>query len=123
MIMQAAFFKITNIIPVEDAIKYLKEAVVNSYGKKGEKVVRMNHDAIEAGVEGVVKIEIPAGWKHTIDDKKECNKDLPAFIREIVNPMNRLEGDSLPVSTFVKHNLEDGTFMAGTTAYEKEELL
>ncbi len=119
MIMQAAFFKITNIIPVEDAVKYLKEAVVNSYGKKGEKVVRMNNDAIEAGVEGVVKIEIPAGWKNSIDEKNELSKDLPAFIREIVNPMNRLEGDSLPVSTFVKHNLEDGTFMAGTTAYEK----
>ncbi|WP_315079957.1 pyruvate:ferredoxin (flavodoxin) oxidoreductase [uncultured Clostridium sp.] len=119
MIMQAAFFKITNIIPVEDAVKYLKEAVVTAYGKKGEKVVRMNHDAIEAGVEGVVRIEIPFGWKNAVDDKKECNKDLPAFIREIVNPMNRLEGDSLPVSTFVKHNLEDGTFMAGTTAYEK----
>ncbi|MEG2247162.1 MAG: 4Fe-4S double cluster binding domain-containing protein, partial [Peptostreptococcaceae bacterium] len=63
--------------------------------------------------------EIPAGWKNSIDEKNEFSKDLPAFIREIVNPMNRLEGDSLPVSTFVKHNLEDGTFMAGTTAYEK----
>ncbi|MDR5587263.1 MULTISPECIES: pyruvate:ferredoxin (flavodoxin) oxidoreductase [Clostridium] len=119
MIMQSAFFKITNIIPVEDAVKYLKEAVVNTYGKKGEKVVRMNHDAIDAGVEGVIKIEIPFGWKNVIDDKKEHNEELPDFIREIVNPMNRLEGDSLPVSTFVKHNIEDGTFMAGTTAYEK----
>ncbi|AOR23859.1 pyruvate:ferredoxin (flavodoxin) oxidoreductase [Clostridium taeniosporum] len=119
MIMQAAFFKITNIIPVEDAVKYLKEAVVNSYGKKGEKVVRMNNDAIDAGLEGIVKIEIPFGWKNSIDEKKENNEDLPEFIKEIVNPMNRLEGDSLPVSTFVKHNIEDGTFMAGTTAYEK----
>ncbi|MDZ5001571.1 pyruvate:ferredoxin (flavodoxin) oxidoreductase, partial [Clostridium perfringens] len=63
MIMQAAFFKIANIIPVEDAVKYLKDAVVKSYGKKGEKVVNMNNAAIDKGVESVVKIEVPADWK------------------------------------------------------------
>ena len=63
MIMQAAFFKLANIIPVEDAVKYLKEAVVTSYGKKGEKVVNMNHAAIDKGIEALVKIEVPAEWK------------------------------------------------------------
>ena len=119
MIMQAAFFKIASIIPVEDAIKYLKEAVVTSYGKKGEKVVNMNNAAIDMGVESIVKIEVPADWKEAVDAEVETTKDVPAFIREIVEPINRQEGFSLPVSTFVDHNMEDGTFMAGTAAYEK----
>ena len=119
MIMQAAFFKIANIIPVEDAVKYLKDAVVTSYSKKGEKVVSMNHEAIDQGVQAIVKIEIPEAWKTAEDEKKEELKDIPAFIKEIVEPINRLEGDSIPVSTFVKNDMEDGTFMHGTAAYEK----
>ena len=78
MIMQAAFFKIANIIPVEDAVKYLKDAVVKSYGKKGEKVVNMNHAAIDKGVESIVKIEVPAdSWKDATEAakgrKKRCS--------------------------------------------------
>ena len=119
MIMQAAFFKIANIIPVEDAVKYLKEAVVTSYGKKGEKIVNMNNQAIDAGTEGIVKIKIPVDWSTAEDEKLEHNEDFPKFVKEIVKPMNRLEGDSMPVSTFVNAGMHDGTFMHGTTAYEK----
>jgi pyruvate-ferredoxin/flavodoxin oxidoreductase len=119
MIMQAAFFKIANIIPVEDAVKYLKEAVVSSYGKKGEKIVNMNNEAIDAGTEGIVKIKIPVDWSTAADDKLEHNEDFPEFVKEIVRPMNRLEGDSMPVSTFIKAGMHDGTFMHGTTSYEK----
>ena len=119
MIMQVAFFKIANIIPVEDAVKYLKEAVVKSYGNKGEKIVNMNHQAIDAGIEGIVKIKVPLDWSTAEDDKLEHNEDFPEFIKEIVKPMNRLEGDAIPVSTFIKTGMHDGTFMHGTTAYEK----
>ncbi|ADK14002.1 Pyruvate-flavodoxin oxidoreductase [Clostridium ljungdahlii DSM 13528] len=116
MICQSAFFKIANIIPIDDAVKYLKEAVVTSYGKKGQKVVDMNNAAIDKGVNAVVKIDVPASWKDT-EDEAAATKELPKFIEKIVNPMNRQEGDKLPVSAFV--GMEDGTFPAGTAAYEK----
>jgi len=117
--MQAVFFKITNIISVEDAVKYLKEAVVSTYGKKGEKIIKMNHDAIDEGIKGIVKINVPEDWNKAEDDKLNHNEDYQEFIKEIVKPMNRLEGDSIPVSTFIKLGMKDGTFMHGTTAYEK----
>ena len=119
MIMQAAFFKIANIIPVDEAITYLKQAVITSYGKKGEKVVNMNNAAIDAGVEAIVKVDVPEEWLYAVDSEVSNIKEVPAFIKDIVNPMNRQEGFELPVSTFVKHGMEDGTFMAGTAAYEK----
>ncbi|MBA8980577.1 homodimeric pyruvate:ferredoxin (flavodoxin) oxidoreductase [Clostridium saccharobutylicum] len=119
MIMQAAFFKLANIIPIEDAVKYLKEAVVTSYGKKGEKVVNMNNEAIDAGIKGLVKIKVPENWKIAKEENNELREDLPKFIKEIVRPMNRLEGDAIPVSTFIKNKVDDGTFMHGTTSYEK----
>ena len=119
MIMQSAFFKIADIIPIEDAVKYLKEAVVTSYGKKGEKVVNMNHTAIDLGVRSIVKIDVPSQWKDAEDDKLRVMKEYPEFIKSIVEPMNRMEGDAIPVSTFVKEGVDDGTFMSGTTAYEK----
>ncbi|MBS6502015.1 MAG: pyruvate:ferredoxin (flavodoxin) oxidoreductase [Clostridium sp.] len=117
MIMQAAFFKIANIIPVEDAVKYLKDAVVKSYGKKGEKVVNMNYAAIDKGVESIVKIEVPADWKDAVEEVKEERNDVPDFIKNIVEPINAQKGFDLPVSAF--DGMEDGTFMAGTAAYEK----
>ncbi|MEY7998833.1 pyruvate:ferredoxin (flavodoxin) oxidoreductase [Clostridium sp. Mt-5] len=116
MICQAAFFKIADIIPVQDAVKYLKEAVVTSYGKKGQKVVDMNNAAIDKGVQSVVKIDIPASWKDA-EEEAAAVKDVPEFISKIADPMNRQDGDKLPVSTFV--GMEDGTFPAGTAAYEK----
>lgn len=120
MIMQSAFFKLANIIPVEDAVKYLKDAVVKSYGKKGEKVVNMNHAAIDKGIDAIVKIEIPADWATAKDvEVKVEGKAKPEFITKIVEPINRLEGDKLPVSAFVDMEMEDGTFENGTAAYEK----
>ena len=117
MIMQAAFFKIANIIPVEDAVKYLKDAVVTSYGKKGEKVVNMNFAAIDQGVESIVRIDVPADWANAKDEEKEDRSNIPAFIKNIVEPINAQKGFDLPVSAF--NGMEDGTFMPGTAAYEK----
>ncbi len=117
MIMQAAFFKIANIIPVEDAVKYLKDAVVTSYGKKGEKVVNMNFAAIDKGVESIVRVDVPADWKDAKDEVKEDKGNIPAFIKNIVEPINAQKGFDLPVSAF--EGMEDGTFIPGTAAYEK----
>ena len=117
MIMQSAFFKLANIIPVEDAIKHLKEAVVSSYGKKGEKVVNMNNAAIDKGVESIVAINIPEAWKTIADEEAVEVKHATKFVKDIVIPMNRQEGDQLPVSAFA--GMEDGTFENGTAAFEK----
>lgn len=116
MIMQSAFFKLANIIPIEDAIKYLKDAVVQSYGRKGEKIVAMNAAAIENGVDALVNVDVPQSWKTSEDAAKE-ERNIPDFIKNILEPMNAQEGDKLPVSAFLNH--ADGTFPAGTTAYEK----
>ena len=119
MIMQAAFFKLANIIPIEDAVKYLKDAVVTSYGKKGEKVINMNFEAIDKGLESLIKVNPPEEWKNAKDDMLEEKMNVPKFVEEICIPINKLEGGSLPVSTFVDSGASDGTFMAGTTAFEK----
>ena len=116
MIMQAAFFKIAGIIPEEDAIKYLKEAIQKSYGNKGEKVVAMNNAAVDQGVNAIVKVQIPVSWQ-AMKETQVSRSDVPSFIKNILIPMNRQEGDKLPVSAFV--GLEDGSFPLGTSAYEK----
>lgn len=116
MIMQAAFFKLANIIPIEEAMRYMKDAIVKSYGKKGEKVVEMNYRAVEMGIEGLKKVEIPADWANAVDAPKE-ERNVPEFITKILEPMNRQEGDKLPVSAFV--GVEDGTFPQSTSQYEK----
>lgn len=116
MVMQAAFFKLANVIPLEDAVKYLKEAVEHSYGKKGEKIVRMNNAAIDRGITDIKKVEVPADWADAKDGDK-AKADVPEFIEEVLIPMTRQEGDDLPVSAFVGR--EDGTFPAGTSAFEK----
>ncbi len=116
MIMQSAFFKLANIIPVADAAKYLKEAVEDSYGNKGQKIVDMNTAAIDAGITAIVKVSVPAAWKGA-KDEAAASIDAPDFIKNILIPMNRTEGDKLPVSAFI--GMEDGTFPPGTAAYEK----
>jgi len=116
MIMQSAFFKIADIIPVEEAAAYLKDAVVKSYGKKGEKIVAMNNAAIDKGIDAIVKVTLPASWENA-QDAAQAGKTVPDFIDNILVPMNRQEGDKLPVSAFV--GMEDGTFPLGTSAYEK----
>ena len=118
MIMQTAFFKLTNIIPIEDAIKYLKEAVVDSYGKKGEKVVNMNFEAIDNSLEAIVNINVNEDWLIEVEENKK-DKYIPKFVEDICIPINKLEGNDIKVSTFIEHNIEDGSFMSGTTAFEK----
>lgn len=117
-VLQAAFFKIANIIPIDDAIKYMKEAIVKSYGKKGEKVVNMNYAAVDQGVQHVVKIDVPASWASAVDtDEAAATSDRPEFIKNVVDPINAQKGDELPVSAF--KGIEDGTLQPGTSAYEK----
>ncbi|MDC0584535.1 pyruvate:ferredoxin (flavodoxin) oxidoreductase [Bacteroidales bacterium] len=115
-IMQSAFFKIANVIPFDVAVEQMKKAIVKSFGAKGEDVVNMNFAAVEKGGE-VVKIEVPAEWANLSETVEEDKRDIPAFIKDVVEPINALKGDLLPVSAF--NGKEDGTFPAGTTAFEK----
>lgn len=124
MVIQSAFFKLANVIPVEDAVEYLNQAIVKSYGKKGDAIVDMNQAAVQKGISELVKIEIPESWKNAVDS--DANSGLaipyredekPEFVKNVVDVMNRQEGDALPVSTFVGR--EDGTFPQGTSEYEK----
>ena len=116
MVMQSAFFRLAQVIPVEEAVAYLKEAVEHTYGKKGANIVAMNNTAIDKGIEELSKINVPANWADAVD-AVPVTKDRPEFIEEVMIPMNRQEGDELPVSAFVGR--EDGTFPSGTAAYEK----
>ncbi|MBR6698303.1 MAG: pyruvate:ferredoxin (flavodoxin) oxidoreductase [Lachnospiraceae bacterium] len=121
-ILQAAFFKLANIIPIEDAVKYMKDAATASYGKKGEEIVAMNHAAIEKGVSEVVKVEVPESWKNAADTALEeaevtGRPDAVDFVKNIQMPINRQEGNKLPVSTFLDR--ADGHLPTGTSAYEK----
>ena len=115
-ICQSAFFGLSKVIPVEDAIKYMKKAALKSYGSKGDEIVNMNYAAIDAGVGAVVEVKIPESWSAAAD-AKVVKKDVPAFIRDVVEVMNAQEGDKLPVSAF--KGREDGTFPQGTSQYEK----
>ncbi len=117
MIMQSAFFKLADIIPVEDAVKYLKEAVDHSYGLKGQTILNMNYAAIDKGVGAIVKINVPAAWAEAVDTEAVAAGSADNFAKNILEPMNRMEGDKLPVSAFKKH--ADGTFPSGTSTFEK----
>ncbi|MCL2136710.1 MAG: pyruvate:ferredoxin (flavodoxin) oxidoreductase [Coriobacteriia bacterium] len=115
-IMQAAFFKLANVIPIDDAVAYLRQGIDEAYGRKGQEVLDMNYAAVDAGVNAFSEVEVPAAWANAVDAVDERN-DIPEFIEEVLIPMNRQEGDSLPVSMFVGR--EDGQFPSGTAAYEK----
>jgi len=114
MIMQAVFFEITKVIPPEQAFGYMKEAIKKTYGKKGEKVVKMNTDAVDKAIHGLQKITVPASWA-TAGQEKYIEKDEPGFVKDVVRPMMALKGDTLPVSAFSP----DGIFPTATTKYEK----
>ncbi|MGC9383916.1 MAG: pyruvate:ferredoxin (flavodoxin) oxidoreductase [Kosmotogaceae bacterium] len=118
-VMQAVFFKLAKVIPLDKAEKLLKDAIEKTYGKKGEKIVKMNYEAIDRGFDSLMKIEVPDSWKNAKDTKENEaeDKDLPDFIKNVAEPMNKQNGDSLPVSAF--KGREDGSFPSGTTAYEK----
>ena len=118
-IMQSAFFKIANVIPFEKAVEEMKKAILKSYGKKGEDIVNMNYAAVDAGGNAVEKIEVPAEWASIEVKAAAATVDMsrPEFVRNIVDPINALKGDDLPVSAF--NGREDGTWDNGTAAYEK----
>ncbi len=116
MIMQTVFFKLANIIPVDDAIRYLKESIEEAYGKKGRKIVEMNNQAVDHALDALHKVTVPEAWANAADEAKEP-ETLPDFVHRIQRPMARHEGDELPVSAF--EGIEDGTHPLGTTAYEK----
>ncbi|MCK5788376.1 MAG: pyruvate:ferredoxin (flavodoxin) oxidoreductase, partial [Chlamydiia bacterium] len=117
-IMQSAFFKVADVVPYELAVEQMKKLIVKSYGNKGEKIVNMNYAAVDNGGD-VIKVDIPAEWAKldVVAEQKKVDESIPAFIRDIVQPVNDLKGDSLPVSVFTDR--EDGTFEPGTAAYEK----
>ncbi|MDR1241632.1 MAG: pyruvate:ferredoxin (flavodoxin) oxidoreductase [Deltaproteobacteria bacterium] len=117
MIMQAAFFKLANIIPPDDAVRYLKDAVEDSYGKQGRAVVEKNFAAIDKGISAIHKVTVPDSWKTAPDTPSRKPENRPAFYDEVVVPMLRQEGDKLPVSAF--RGYEDGRWPVGITGYEK----
>ncbi len=117
MVMQAAFFKLANVIPLDDAIKFMKKAVLKTYGSKGEDIVKMNNKAIDMGIDAVVKVEVPQSWKDAQEIADIKGAQEPDIIKNILRIVNRHEGDSIPVSAFV--GAEDGAFPPGTAAYEK----
>ncbi len=116
MVMQSAFFKLSEVLPLEEAVDHLKRSIVTEYGSKGEDIVNMNYKAVDMGIESSIKIDVPESWKNAVEESK-VKKDVPSFIDDVLIPMNRQEGDNLPVSTFVGR--EDGTFPHGAAAYEK----
>jgi len=116
MVLQAAFFNLANIIPIEEAVGYMKDAVKKTYGAKGDNIVKLNCDAIDMGVSSAIKVNVPESWK-TAKGEEVKAAEVPEFIEKILVPMTRQKGDLLPVSTFAGR--EDGHFEVGTAAYEK----
>ena len=116
LILQAAFFKLSKVMPVDDAVRYMKEAAQKTYAKKGEKVVNMNLAAVDAGINSPVKVEVPASWSQA-KDERTVDESLPDVVKNIVIPCNRQRGDDLPVSALVPY--QDGTYPMGTSKYDK----
>ncbi|ADO78193.1 pyruvate:ferredoxin (flavodoxin) oxidoreductase [Halanaerobium praevalens] len=119
MVMQTAFFKVADIIPVDEAIEYLKEAIQKSYGHKGDKIVEMNNKAVDKALDALTKIEVPADWSDAEAEAaaEESEADVPEFVKNVLQVVNGQKGDELPVSTFVGR--EDGHFPPGLSQYEK----
>ena len=117
-ILQASFFYLTKVIPIDQAVTEMKDAIYKTYFlKKGQAVVDMNNASIDYGIKELKEVQIPASWATAEDAPVE--KNVPDFIRDIVDPMNRQEGNDLPMSVLMKYGLEDGTWPAGTSKYEK----
>ena len=120
-ILQSAFFKLANVMPIDDAVEFMKAAAKKSYGKKGDAVVEMNYKAIDAGVDAVHKVEVPASWSNPEADPtpKELTgrPETVKMVRDLMEPISKMDGDSLPVSAFAKN--PDGQFEHGAAAYEK----
>ncbi len=120
-ILQSAFFKLANVMPIEDAIQFMKDAAKKSYGKKGDAVVEMNYKAIDAGVDAIHKVEVPASWSNPAADPAPAEltgrPETVKMVKELLEPIALMDGDSLPVSAF--KDIADGQFATGASAYEK----
>ena len=116
MVMQAAFFALAKIIPVEDAVKYLKDSIIKNYGKKGQKVIDMNNGAVDAGIKEFHEVNYPASWADAKDEVTE-GRPVPEYFAKVAAPMLGQVGDDLKVSDFVGR--EDGTMPSGTAKFEK----
>ena len=120
-ILQSAFFALANVLPADEAIRYMKDAATHSYLKKGQDVVDMNHKAIDAGATAFKKFDVPADWANAVDEADNTvlagKPELVEQVKNILDPVGKMDGDSLPVSAFVKH--VDGQFELGASAYEK----
>ena len=120
-ILQAAFFALAKVMPIEEAVDYMKAAAKKSYAKKGDDVVKCNWDAIDAGVSAYVEIEVPAEWADAADSAEAVKTEGPAkltkMVDNIMKPVGRMDGYSISVSDFMDH--ADGTFEQGASAYEK----
>lgn len=117
MICQSAFFKLANIIPIEEAVQHLKDSIVATYGKKGQSVIDMNMMAVDKGVNAIVPVTVPADWANAVDAETKDTQEIPEYVQNICSPINAQKGYDLPVSTFMGY--EDGTLPAGSAAYEK----
>ncbi|MCI8828048.1 MAG: pyruvate:ferredoxin (flavodoxin) oxidoreductase [Ruminiclostridium sp.] len=121
-ILQAAFFKLANVIPVEEAVQHMKDAIVKSYGHKGMDIIMMNYNAVDAGIESVREVLIPAGWVDAVDvaDEPVIDTDraeLAEYVKDVMIPANAMRGDAIPVSKLM--STADGTLPQGTAAFEK----
>ena len=120
-ILQSAFFKLADVMPIDDAVEFMKQAAKKSYSKKGDAVVEMNYKAIDAGLDAVHKVEIPDSWKNPAPDAPakdlEGRPEVVKLVKNILEPISKMDGDSLPVSAFVEN--PDGQFETGASAYEK----
>ncbi|MFQ8601600.1 MAG: pyruvate:ferredoxin (flavodoxin) oxidoreductase [Anaerovoracaceae bacterium] len=121
-VLQAAFFKLTDTMPIDEAVKHMKESIKKTYGNKGEKIVDMNCLAVDAGIENVRKVEVPDSWKNALSESKDSkiegrDKIHTNYINNILKPTNAMEGDKIPVSAFLDN--ADGSIPSGTAAYEK----
>lgn len=117
MVMQSAFFKLSEVIPEDLAMEKLRESIVTNYGRYGEDVVEMNYEALEKGISELKKVEVPKEWKDLEIEQLAIDSTRPDFVTNVADIMNRHEGDTLPVSAFLDHS--DGSFPLGTSAYEK----
>lgn len=120
-ILQSAFFKLADVMPIDDAVTFMKEAAKKSYSKKGDAVVEMNYKAIDAGVDAVHKVDVPDSWKNPEPDapvkEKTGRPEVVKMVNDLLEPISKMDGDSLPVSAFAKN--PDGQFETGASAYEK----
>ena len=116
-VLQAAFFKLSGVMPIDEAETYMKDAAVKTFSRKGEKIVNMNLAAIERGLTDAVKIDIPAEWAELQDEPVRIDESLPDFVKNVLIPMNRADGDSIPVSTFVPY--ADGVMPVSMSKFEK----